>query len=559
MAFAAAVYVVQGSAPSLGPDHLGNLGLADSIRASHPDGDYWRETNSVRFFGVLLAYLEAWTGSHVLSMKIVLAVSTVLYLLAAELFFRCFTEARWQAVLFALLSAFSVSFGFTSWGLTDSTALRPHTLVAPLVMLSMWFWFRFDGRPVMYLAFSVLALGSLMYVSTFYALGVLVLVEAWDFVALRKMRIDRLFPALLGGLLLAGTLLAALEYVGVSITNAGSLVPGLLRSVGVDIPQVNPGTFPLLRMAPTAAAPVIPIMTASEAWAVELSLRPWRNMPLPLVNVANALASSALILFLAVAGIVAARHRGFTRADRLMLAMFFAVPIFAFGPQTVLWILRSFAPVHPVAYEEVMALSLIMIPALYFVLGLFRRILESKRPRAQLEAGAVVVAVLALPLVMKNLPHWAREGILSTVTAWHIVDTGNASRVASVRSALGLSASAPPTYYATQGVREWLARNTAPGARILTDRDDMILLRDRVILGPRVLDAYIFTATALRAGLFQRTSRAMQARDTDRVREIAESCDADFAVVAWRVDGAAYSDDAFSVIAVRQGAVPSRP
>ena len=56
-AFAFAVFMVQGNHPLLGPDHVTYMELADSIAESRPAGDYWRETNSVRFFGVVLAYL----------------------------------------------------------------------------------------------------------------------------------------------------------------------------------------------------------------------------------------------------------------------------------------------------------------------------------------------------------------------------------------------------------------------------------------------------------------------------------------------------------------------
>jgi hypothetical protein len=256
---------------------------------------------------------------------------------------------------------------------------------------------------------------------------------------------------------------------------------------------------------------------------------------------------------------VAARRVGFTRVDRLMIALFLAAPVFAFAPQTALWALRSFTSVYPATIEEVRAISLIMIPALDFVLKLFMRILESRGPHAQLKAGAVVVAVLALPLLMKNLPHWAREGILSTMTALRFIDSGSASGMANARVALGISARASPLYYSTQGVRKWLASNTPPGARILTDRDDLILLRDRVILGPRQVAVNIYKPTPEETGLFLHTSRAMEAKDTARVKELAESSDADFFVVAWRVDGAAYADDNFSVVPVGKDPARRRP
>src|SRR5262249_12272235 len=79
-AFALAVFIVQGNHPLLGPDHVTYMELADSIAESRPTGDYWRETNSVRFYGVVLAYMHRWTGSHVLSMKVLLAALTVAFL-----------------------------------------------------------------------------------------------------------------------------------------------------------------------------------------------------------------------------------------------------------------------------------------------------------------------------------------------------------------------------------------------------------------------------------------------------------------------------------------------
>lgn len=623
-AFSAAVFVVQGSQPPLGPDHLSYFQLADSIIASCPNGDFWRETDSIRLFGVLLAYLNRWTGSYVLSMKVVLAVFSVLYLLAAELFFRLFTNSRWQAILFALLSGFAVSFGFASWGVTDSTALLPRTLVAPIVMLSMWFWFRYDGRPQKYLVFAFLVLGSMLHLSTFYAVGVLVIVEAWDILVLKKMQADGLVTAFVGGLLLAAALLFSLEYAGISSKLISTWVPTMLRSIGLNVSYIDTGapsgcnkahksipaaaTEPKaessVALAPTNAtdgsqvkpdtskstskgaqlpnalkppkveelaplaipgAPVtaplarsrdLALQSAKDAWAVELSLRPWRNMPLPLVNVANALSSSALILLLAFAGMVSAKRAGLTRVDRLMMAMFFAVPLFAFGPQTMLWVLRSFTPVYPATIEEVRSLSLIMIPALYFILRLFKRTVDNGGSLAPLKAGAIVIAVLALPLSMKSLPHWARGQILSAMMTLHVVDSMSAPRMANARAALGLLAGESPLYYATQGVRDWFVRTTPPGTRILTNRDDMILLRDRVILGPRQVSATTYGATLQETEIFLRTSQAMETNDTERVKELAASYDADFVLVAWRADGAVFADNNFSVIPVRKGQVP---
>jgi hypothetical protein len=115
---------------------------------------------------------------------------------------------------------------------------------------------------------------------------------------------------------------------------------------------------------------------AKEAWAVELSLRPWRNMPFPMVNVANAVLPSALILMLATAGVMREARAGFSRVDRFMAAMLVVVPLFAFLPQTILWGIRSFMSIYPATIEEVRAINLVIVPALYFGMRLFMRVLQ---------------------------------------------------------------------------------------------------------------------------------------------------------------------------------------
>ncbi len=595
--FAAAVFLIHGTRPLLSPDHLSYIQLADSIMVSCTSGAYWRETNSNRSFGVLLSYLHPWTGSHILSMKIVLAVVTVLYLLSAELFFGLFSRARWQAVLFALVSSFAVSFGVSSWGITDSTALLPRTLVAPIIMVSMWIWIRYYDRPLKYLVFPLLILGALLHLSTFYLAGVLAILEVWDFVALRRMRVDGRAFAFAGGLVLAVVLQFALESFAISSQIIGIQVPYLFRSIGIDIPNaeardastcsrdvlegssiagdsksrnemagakaasgfaeggrppeaLNQETPSTAVAAVDRAGRTLAVSSAKEAWAVELSLRPWRNMPLPMVNVANTVASSALILMLAMGGLIREARAGFSRVDRFMAAMLVVVPLFAFFPQTILWGLRSVTSIYPATIEEVRALNLIMIPALYFVMRLFMRVLEGDGPHRRLRATAIIFAVIALPLFMKAIPLWARERVLTAMTDLRIVDQSRPSSIVNARSALGLSTGIS-LYYSTQRVREWLQANTPSQARILTDRDDMILLRDRVVVGPRQTVVKAFDATLERTQFFFQLTRAMEARDTARLRELARACTADFVVVPWRADGALYVDDDFSVIAFR--------
>jgi hypothetical protein len=559
---AAAVFILQGGQPVLGPDHISYFQLADSILDARPGGNYWRETNSVRFYGVLLAYLHAWTGSHVLSMKLALAAVTVPYLLSAELLFGMFAGKRWHAVLFAALSGLAVSFGISSWGVTDSTALLPRTLVAPIILVSIWFWLRFHDRIVKYLVFSLLVIGSLIHLSTFYVAGILGLLELWDFVVTRKCRIDRRVAAFLGGVALAAGLLFIFELYGISIGVFRVMFPRFffatqqalqVSPVWQGAPAVQVGSA--AASAAEAAVPQGAPATARDAWALELSLRPWRNMPLRMVNVANMLSSSILVLMLALFGLARAREAGFTPPDRVMAAMLVAVPVFAFVPQTILWGLRSFTDVYPATIEEVRAIGFIMIPALYFVLRLFQLMLAQGGRSRYRKAAAVVAATIALPFAMKALPHSAREAVLGVMTRLRVVDPADAPGVINARSALGIM-HGTPFYYSTQGVMRWIRDNTARNTRILTDRDELILLRDHEIVGPRQV-----AAVPEREGvelpenmqILFRMSEAMQSRDTASVARLARSYGADFFVVPWQVPDALYCDSYFSVVAVRKG------
>ena len=587
VAFAAAVFAVQGAEPLLGADHISYIQLTDSILRACPDGDYWRELTSVRTLGVALAYLHGSTGSHVLSMKVVLAIFSLPFLLAAELLFRLFAT-RWVARLFALLCAFAVSFGVASWGITDSTALLARTLVAPVILFATWIWFRFDGNPRKYLAFPVLVAGSLLHLSAFYMAGVLVLAETIDWVALRRLRVDWRLAWFAGSLVTAAALLFLLEVGGPSSKVIGIQVPEIARALGVQMENIDKtghigcdarrrpsagaepkpiaqtrvvrwGRIAGVRAAalvpPAASGAAAPPATAAEAWKIELALRPWRNMPLPAVNLANMLSSSALILLLAAGGVVASFRAGFTRHDRMMLALLVSVPLLAFGPQTALWILRSHTSVQPVNLEEVRAVGLVMIPALYFILRLFQRALAHGGLRARYEGAAIVVAVLALPLAMKAMPTWAREGALKVMAAVGMVDTSSETSASNARAALGLSARGAPLYYSTEGVRRWLQANTKWGDRILTDRDDLLLLHERNVLGPRQVGAATYYATSGDTDVFQETSRAIASRDLPALLDIARRQKAAYVVVPWPVPGALFSDGEFSVV-VPPGARP---
>jgi hypothetical protein len=140
------------------------------------------------------------------------------------------------------------------------------------------------------------------------------------------------------------------------------------------------------------------------------------------------------------------------------------------------------------------------------------------------------------------------------MTTLHAVDPSSPSSVINARSALGITYSTS-FYYSTEGVIRWIRDNTPPGARILTDRDELVLLRDREIVGPRQVAAvppkFGVELPAMTQMVF-RTMEAMQSHDTPSVQRLAESYGADFFVVAWPVETALYRDNYFSVVRVRK-------
>jgi hypothetical protein len=406
-------------------------------------------------------------------------------------------------------------------------------------MFSLWFYFRFYDRPQRHLAYSFLVVGSLLHLSCFYAMGLLIALGLWDFAFNRRFRLDAQLAQFAGGVALAATLLYGFERVGVSIEVFRTIVSQVF-----DVPSVLP--------ARALAKPAT--LTPSEAWAIELALRPWRNMPLPLVNLANVLSSYVGILVLAHAGVAARNRAGFTQMDRAMAALFAIVPIVAFVPQTLVWALRSVTSIYPITFEEIRAIGFLMVPSLYFVFRLFQRVTSSEA-RAPVAFGSVVlVTLVGFPLAVKSLTVPVREAAFKAMAAVGVIDRTNPASVENARSALGIT-HATPFFYSTEGVLRWLRDNTLPGATILSDRDELILLRDRKLLGPRQVAAVPSVHKAElpdHTRIFLETGRVMRGHDTEAVRSLGRGWGVDYAVVPWRAKDAVYADEYFSVIRIAE-------
>ena len=552
LGFACAVFVALGDYPLLGPDHISYMVQADTIRALHPDGSYWHNLGSVHNEGVFLSYLYPYTGDHVQSMKLFLALLTVPYLLAFEWLLHCFTQSKAIAILFTLLAGFAVSFGVGSWGVTDSIAMLNRTLVMPAIFLILRFYLNNFESPWRYLSYIMLVFASILHLSAFHFLGILIVLDVWDFAITRKCRPDRMLAGFMLALVFAIVTEIGLEQTGLS-PNVFGLAGFQATSAPTTASTTAPTTAPASVTASVAQQPS-QAQSPSDAWRTELQLRPWRNMPLPLANWANIFSSYALIFILTLSGIMVQKRHGFSKLDQRMLAFFGAIPLVAFGPQTALWIVRGFLPLFPINMEEIRTISFIMIPSIYFTLRLFEfAIIQKGGP---LWGCAVAVAFVALPLSMKSLPAGARENILLSAINFKLLDPSNPAQVQNARSALGISHDYP-YYYSTLAVRRWLSENQGAYHKILSDRDELMLL-NRPIVGPKQVAAapgkvISGEESELLTKAFFDTKAALSSRDVDTVMQVGRRYGADIAVVPWKAVNALYQDSFYSVIGIKSG------
>ena len=542
LGFACAVFMALGNYPLLGPDHISYMVQADTIRALHPDGAYWHNLGSIHNEGVFLSYLYPYTGDHVQSMKLFLALLTLPYLLTFEWLLHCFTPSKAKAILFTLLAGFAVSFGVGSWGVTDSIAMLNRTLVMPAIFLILRFYLINFDSPWRYLSYLLLIFSALLHLSAFHFFGILLVMDAWDFAITRKRRFDRMLASFAVALVLAAGIQVGLESTGLSPNLTGFKATSIPTEADSNVQGTSKAQGPNKAQG------------LSDAWDTELQLRPWRNMPLPLANWANIFSSYALIFFLTLSGIMVQKKHGFSKLDRRMLAIFIAIPVVAFGPQTALWLVRGFLPVPPINIEEIRTISFIMIPSIYFTLRLFEYAIIQKG--GPLWGCAVAVAFVALPLGMKSLPAGARENILMAAINFKLLDSLNSAQVQNARSALGISYDYP-YYYSTLAVRRWLSENPGAYHKILSDRDELMLL-NRPIVGPRQAAAApgkVISAdeSELLTKAFFDTKVALSSRDVNRVMQVGRHYGADIAIVPWKAANALYQDSYYSVVGIKSG------
>ena len=529
IAFAAVVYLVHGPEPELNIDHIAYFKLADVIRAHFPAGDYWRAFDTLHAYSVLVAYVRNWTDSNISSLKVLLAIMTVIYLVTFEQLAFFFLKSRPFAVLFSLLSALFVSFGASFWGMTDFSASLHRTLVVPIFVLTLWFFFRFRDSPWRYATYPALVLLSLLHLSTYHMLLVLLLYEPIDFVFLRRGKLDRRV-----GYFLAGVIAAVItrQFVaGTGLGFANFLEHSFSRAWGAT------GN-----------------LSPEDAWSIELYSFPWRNMPLPISTLANlALSYSVIFVLTVVAAIGVRRREGWNSLDRVLLAFGAAVLAAAYGPQTALWILRSWFPIYPINFEEVRSINLIMIPSLYFVSRWVVMLWRDGTRRHRALAAAMGVAFVAQPiLVLRAIPVAWREALIERMTAAGVIRKEDTFRMLYARQYLGLASHGPRFYYSTRGLLDWLSHNTTPNDRLLTDRNEFR------VAGLEVVGAFQNVVTTGITDASRRewkdeldaVTAALATHDTSEVAKVAKSLHATIIIVPWPEPAALYQDENFSALRV---------
>jgi hypothetical protein len=296
-----------------------------------------------------------------------------------------------------------------------------------------------------------------------------------------------------------------------------------------------------------------PPYTPAIAWKVELTMRSWRNMPLPLVNLANIISSAGLILILSLYGYFnVRRRRALSELDQAMSLFAVAVVTFAFLPQTVIWIVRNLRPIYPLNFEEIRTLSWLMLPCIYFSYRLWRdgsfiwpRFQSTTRNRV-----LVALAFLALPITLKSLTYEVRDGIFSGMVFLRVVDGHDQKKMENARQALGI-AHKHVYYYDIQRLRNWAEENLDPESIVLTDRDD--LFNSKLLLVGTRQQAVLANPQDNPASLmanFEFTRRAMEDRNLPALLAKARELGATHVLVTWPEAHSVYQDDKFSIVAV---------
>ncbi|MCG6533931.1 MAG: hypothetical protein L7F78_04425 [Syntrophales bacterium LBB04] len=525
-------YFLQSSEPSLQVDHIAYWKSADQIIEQFPNGDYWRSMSPVKNYAVLLAYLYRITSDHIVSLKLILLVTTILYLLAFELFLSSFVREKGFRVLFSLLSAFYVSYGHSFWGFTAFSASLNRSIVIPFIVVLMWFFFRYEDKDRKYLVLPALVYLSLLHLSSYYVFVIFVLYEFLCLLLFRRRAFSKRIVGLLSGLVLSWLAYVHLKLFGLS----GPTVGNFLAAARILVPGQE-----------------CDVLSGEETWAIELFAQPWRNFPVPMATVLGTLASQTFIWILSGFGLWKKMSEKLDAWDRRMLLFGFCIVVCAVGPQFVIWILRRWFSIYPINFEEIRAISFLFLPLYYFVIQLILHTWRSVDISKKALALFVVISVFLIqPVYLFQMsPRSFRQWTYDFAVKSRILEDWDSQRSVYAKQVLGLDIDGGRYYYDLRNVIRWLELNTDAGDVVLTNRDELYLLRATTI-GNTVgfLTCQTLFSIDRREWSEQvlEYARALSARDLKAIRRLAEKYHAKYAVVPWMVPTAEYSDRIYSVV-----------
>ncbi|HEX2852168.1 MAG TPA: hypothetical protein VHO24_02940 [Opitutaceae bacterium] len=591
--FATLVFWAHGNEPTLSIDHIAYFKLADEIAAANPGGSYWKEITSVRTYGVLLAYLHDFTGNHVVSLKWLLWGMTIAYLLSAEYWLASFTKRRGLAVAVALVSAMHVSFGTVFWGMTDFSASLNRSLAIPPMLLVLGWYFRRHPSPHRFLIYPILIYLSLLHLGTYYLLALVLALDGLNIAYTTFKTRKILWPVVrvyTTAIVLTGVAYLSLSVAGLNSTSLASLVPqmapssksvvavsGEPKQSGGTPGKIAPGEEASWEKPGGVVKPPTPkkvlkksvnlqealeappwknALTSDEAWQMEIEAQPWRNFPPPLATLLGASGSLFFLVSIAIFfGVRLVRPAGWKAPDTQMLVFAVIVLFASYGLQSTLWVLRKFLPLYPMNFEEVRMVSFLMLPLMYFCLRGLDLLWTGTGTRAGNRRAAIAAFALLVvqPIhLVRLLPTAVRESIYAGAQSVGWLDAYPSQRNSYAREYLRLASNQERLYYPIQPVLRWLEANTDPSDRVLTNRDDLYVLPARVV---GTSNGFLNTSSASlqRIGwsaIRGRLSDAIGNRDLQAIIALGAECSARFAVVPWKVSGARFTTDNFSIICV---------
>jgi len=407
----------------------------------------------------------------------------------------------------------------------------------------VWFFFRTFDSLWRYATYPALILVSMLHLSALHVMLVFLAFELLDFAFRRRFAFDRNLLAFGAALAISG----AIQF-GFEAANIGST--GFVRH------HVSAAIAPAAAPPGAARAPSTKPkqLTAEEAWTIEREAFPWRNLPPSAATLAAIGLSFGVILALAAWGAARALRAGPVPLDRRMLLFAAAVLLAAYGLQTAIWAVRGILPIYPVNFEEVRAINMLMIPAVYFTFRLFRDPPALGPLAPGVVRWAVVAAFVAQPIhALRALPNEWRGALLERAFALGLLDRGDSPRVIYARNFLRIEDGRPRFHYDSRGAIDWLVRNMRKGESVMTNLNE--------VYGSHIEAVGIFLNVVDRdtrslargewADTLEAVDAALDSRDLERVKALARTLGATYAIVDWKVDGAVYHDAHYAIVRVR--------